>query len=445
MRREEMIDTILEGYLKNGSDKKTLLEIKGKLDKIIKTGKDKTPIDMIFPIIREIASASEEYLDTKNLKDLDVIHGLSTSIYIKGKEACGDFSILLYGGKTNMNGIDITPNTLFDIASITKFFTLVLKDKLVELKIINNDEQLKNILDFGSLEDFTLEDLSLLCGEFRTNGKLTDAKTKEEAYEILKTIYLYSNDRTTNKYNDFGAILTAIALTKRWNEVTGTNLTFDELLNVVIFNKYNLNNTMFNPNKDIIVAGNGNLENLVHDPKTRILGGVTGAAGLFTTSMDQVKFAKEVFRGLENCDIDSPISSSNIKKYGTITFPNSTQSNKGHFGLYQKSKEHVKSLCPRDYADGSFTAQGYTGSSMIFDPVNKIHNTIFVSAIKNIEEYKNLPDFKEYITNEKANGFIEAGHTYQDIVTKNSLIINAIKQITDEEKDDDISLELKIR
>ena len=164
-----------------------------------------------------------------------------------------------------------------------------------------------------------------------------------------------------------------------------------------------------------------------------------------------MKFAKAVFEG-NNIFYDPiifPISPENIAKYGTITFPNSAQSNKGHFGLYQKNKEHNKSLCPRDYSDGSFTSQGYTGSSMIFDPINKIHNTIFVSAInQEFEKYKNLENFKDYITNDKANGFIEKEHTYQDIVTKNSLIINTIKKIIDQEytkEDNRLDIKIKIK
>ena len=54
--------------------------------------------------------------------------------------------------------------------------------------------------DFQNLEDFTLNDLVRLHGELRTNGNITQAKTKEEAYEILKTLYLVSNSREENKY-----------------------------------------------------------------------------------------------------------------------------------------------------------------------------------------------------------------------------------------------------
>lgn len=442
LTRVEKIDNILENYLKNGSDKKTLIEIRKDLMEIAK--QDKSSLELLQPTIQELVDASSSYLNSKNLKGLDIINGLSTSILIPGND---DIKILLYGGKTNEDGSDIDINTPFDVASITKFFTLFLKDKLVELGVVKNEDKLNDLLpDFGDFKDFTLEDLSLLCGEIRTDGKITDAKTKDEAEEILKSAHLYSDDRTVNKYNDFGAMLTAIAITRKFNEKMDTNLTFEQLL-IAMLERYGLNNTMFNP-KNITVAGNGNLNNLVHDPKTRILGGATGAAGLFTTSIDQMKFANALFEGLDNYDIKKPVSPENIKKYGTITFPNSPQSNKGHFGLYQKNKEYNKSFAPRDYADSSFAVQGYTGSYMAFDPINRIHNTIFVSAInpKLVEKYKDYSDFKDYITNEKANGFIESFHTYQDVVTKNSLIINAVKKMLDEEsKDNGFEIKLKVK
>jgi CubicO group peptidase (beta-lactamase class C family) len=450
IKRENLVDKVLQNYLENGSDKKTLIEIRSKIINALEKGKDKNPYETIYPAVNELIDASLNFLNTKNLKSLKMVDGFSTSIYTPGI-IDNDLSILLYGGKTNEGGSDITLNTPFDVASITKFYTLVLKDKLVEFGILDDSLKLNDVLnDFGDMKDFTLDDLSRLCGEIKTKSRIDSAKSKEEAYEILKSAYVYSNDRTTNKYNDLPAILTQEVIVRRYNEIMGTNFTFDELLNNIILQPYGLKNTMFNPSKDITVAGNGNLDNLVHDPKTRILGGITGSAGMFTTSLDQMKFAKALFEGnTENYDpFKYPVNPENIIKYGTITFPNSPQSNKGHFGLYQKNSEYHKSLCPRDYANGSFTAQGYTGSAMIFDPVNKIHNTIFVSAIKDIEEYKSLPDYFEYITNEKANGFMESFHTYQDVVTKNSLIVNAIKKILDKEyvnEDNKVDMKIKIK
>lgn len=447
IRREKIIDQLLNKLAKNGSNKATLLEIKNDLLKLAKI--DDEPKKVIEPVITQLSISSSDFLNQKNFNGDRIISGISSSIYVGGES---DYSIQFYGGKTNFgSNEEVLENTLFDVASITKFFTLILKDKLVEYGIINANEKLSDLLsDFGDMQDFTLEDLSLLCGEIRTNGKITDAKTSDEALKILKTAYVYSNDRTTNKYNDFGAILTAIAITKRFNKINNLNYTFDRILDEIIFKPYDLNNTTFKPNYNLSVAGNGNLDHLVHDPKTRILGGVSGAAGLFTTTNDQIKFAKSLFNGNNDSYdyITDPVSPENIQKYGTVTFPNSLQSNKGHFGIYQKNKEYAKFFGPRDYSNGSFAIQGYTGSVMVFDPCNKIHNTIFVSAINNPLEkkVKDYPNFKEYITNDKADGFMDAFHIYQDEITKASLTINVLKSMLEmEQNSKNINEKVKIK
>ena len=436
--KKQYIEELLNKYIKNGCSKQTIEQIKPIIFDIIQNIKDKTIEEIILPIIYELDKASESFLIAKNDFNFNIIYGLSSSVYLNGNE---DWKLLFFGGRTNYNdNYTIDDTTPFDVASITNLYTLILKDKLVELGYFNDYDKFKDILpQYGDLQDFTLEDISLLCGHLKTIDRIDEAKSLLDAHQRLRTTYLSSNDRTKNLYNDLGAILTSIAIAKKFNQINNTKLGFDEILNMFIFEKYDMKDTMFNPNKDIIVAGNGNKENLVHDPITRTLGGISGAAGLFTTPNDQTKLAKAIFdsNNPQYDFINNIVSPKNIKKYGTITFPNSSQSNRGHFGIYVKNYDPNKWLCPLDYSDTTFAHQGWTGSYTVFDPINKVNNSIFTSAIR--------PDLsKEYLVNDKSIGFNDKFHTYQDAITRNTLILKTIKEYLTKYYED-INLEVKIK
>lgn len=431
--KTEIIDGILQKFIDNGCSPKTVTEIRPTLLEIVENFKDQTPSESIEEIIVNLEEATKNFLNEKNDKGISLIYGIASSVYAYGKND-EDWTLLFHGGKTNYDTEqEVTEHTKFDVASITKLYTLVLKDKLVESGYFKDSDKIVDLLpEFINMEDFTLEDLSLLCGELRTNGRLDSAPNRIKALEMLKEIYLHSNDRTVNKYSDFGAIITALAIESRFNALNDTTYDFAKIMQEIIFNKCSMSSTIFNPSEKDIVSGNGSLDNIVHDPKTRILGGISGAAGLFTTTLDQAKFAKALFAG-NNPDYDfinDPVSPENIKKYGTVTFPNSPQSNKGHFGLYVKNPDPAKFFCPQDYSNGTFVHQGWTGAYTVFDPTNEVHNSIFVGALRPdlVKQYKEQEDFKEYISNDKPTAFMSGFHTYQDAITKNTLIIKALKE-----------------
>lgn len=449
MTKIQLIDDILQDFVDKGSSLDTITAIRPKIINIIENINDKTPEEIIEPIVSEIVRATHFYLNQKNDKDINLIYGISSSILACGNE---DWKLYFCGGTTNYDRLyEVNESTPFDMASITKLYTLILKDKLIEEGYFTDSDKVIDLLpEFANMEDFTLEDLSLLCGELRTDERITDAKDNKEALKILKKVYLYSNDRTTNKYTDLGAIITGVVMTEMFNRINGSNYTLQEILEDLIFNKYEMKNTMFNPKKEIIIAGNGNNENLVHDPKTRILGGITGAAGLFTTTSDQIKFAQALFKGnsSEYDFINDPVSPENIKKYSTITFPNSPQSNKGHFGIYVKNPEPAKFFCPQDYSDSTFTHAGWTGSYLTFDPANQIHNGIFTAAVRPdiVEQIKGQGNFHEYIVNDKPKGWMDGFHIYQDAITQNTLILKVIKEyLTKCYEDSELDLKVYVR
>lgn len=414
MKRENNIEQILNELEKKGSNISDLTELKNNALEITK--KDIGLDEVMKDIANSIECETEKFLNGKNNKGVNYISGISSCIYLPDFNNNGEYKLKLIGGTRSRNiDIPVNENTMFDVASITKLFTLILLFKLEELGKIDLNEKIVNVNpDYSGLEDFTFNDLIRLHGEIRTNGNVASASSKEEAYEILKTAYLASNTREENKYTDFGAIIMGDTLEKIISKELGREIKFDEIMNTYLLEPLGLNNTTFNPKTDN-VSGNGYAKNLVHDPKARILGGVVGSAGLFTTSNDLATLANNLFS-------TNYINFEHISRLGEITFPNSKQSNKGNLGVYVKHPlGFQKTFTAPDFSTGSFSHQGWTGSLATFDPNNNIHQNILVNAI-----YEN--ENSELIKNNKPIGYGTAFDEYQRQITKNTILMLVAKQ-----------------
>ena len=427
MRKDEFLEQQIKRLLETGSDKQDLEQILDELKPIMKKIDDRSPEETIKELTDEIKVKSEMFLDSKNQNNQSIITALSTCIYLPS--LTGEYKLKFIGGKTS-DELDVNEHTLFDVASSTKMYTLLLTFKLQDLGIIKLTDKISQLDSrFSGLEDFTIEDLILLCGELYTKGNPKEGKTKEEAEQILETIYLKSNDRTKNTYTDLGAIVLSKTLETVLSKYLNKRVTFDEIMEEYLFKPFSLTQTKFNPD-NYNLAGNGNTLGLVHDPKSRALGGNVGSAGIFTNSDDLAKLAKHMYT-VNYCNYDAIknlVSKKNLDRMGTITFPDSPQSNKGLFGAYQKHPDREnKWLNPLAYADKTFTFQGFTGSVATFDPTNKIHNSILVGAIKDGEPKKDA-------------AFMETFHLYQQCIISKTLELLVIKryyEMINEKKDID--------
>jgi len=257
----------------------------------------------------------------------------------------------------------------------------------------------------------TFNNLIRLHGNLGTDGNITLASSTEEAYQMLGTLYLASNNRQENKYTDFGAIAIGDTIEKIISKKLGIKITFKEIMEKYLFEPLNLNKTGFNPITNNL-SGNGNNLRLVHDPKSKALGGAVGSAGLFTTSDDLAKLS----RGIYNLNY---INKSHLNKLGEITFQNSC---KGNLGIYVKHPMgYSNTFTPPEFSTDSFSHQGWTGSVATFDPNNLIHQSILVNAI-----YEN--ENKDLVKADKPVGFGGVFEEYQKQITKNIMTMYVAKQ-----------------
>ena len=147
---------------------------------------------IIIIFSKEILERSYEFLNEKNEQKENLIYALSTCIYLPDTK--GEYKVKFLGGKTS-DGFDVNDETLFDIASITKMYTLLLTFKLEELGYLNINQKITDLdTRFSGLEDFTIKDLIRMCGVLYTNGNVKDGADINEANKILQTVYLKSND-----------------------------------------------------------------------------------------------------------------------------------------------------------------------------------------------------------------------------------------------------------
>ena len=418
------LDEILNDLESIGSDKDELKKIRKIIIPILDKNND---LDIIInEIIAKIVIESKRFLNLKNKDNINYLTGFSSSIYLPTFDNSGEVNILLTGGvRSRINENKIDSNTLFDVASITKLFTLILTLKLSEDGIINLDDKIVDINpDFKGLEDYTFNDLLRLHGVLATNGVISSASNYEDAYNILKTVYLKDNTRNKNKYNDLGAIIIGKTIEKVMSKRLGKDINLNDLMNEYIFKKVDMHNTTYNPDRNNI-SGNGGYDTLVHDPSTRILNGISGSAGIFTTSSDLNKLANALYSG-------KILSKDSLKRIGEITFPNSFQCGKGNLGVYVKSSIPNKTYTPDIFSTDSFAHQGWTGAIAIFDPNNYIHFNFLPNAI--------LKEDDKYIYHDKPIGYIKEFGKYYDKIVDYIMMIYIIKKYYKVYKNQDIEV-----
>lgn len=418
MKLEKKLDYLLLDLEKNGSDISTLKKIRKECINIIK--KDKSMEEAMDIVSDKVKDHTKKMLDSKSKDKINYVSGMASKIYLPSFENDGEINLDFIGGSKHRNmDLPIDKNTLFDLASITKLYTLVLLFKLEELNLIMLDEPLVNIdSSFRSLGNFSFRELMEMRGIIRTDGKIEDARNVNEANKILRSAKLVDFKTDTYNINEIGPIIIGDALEKLFKNRYNIDIKYSELLNKYVLEPYGLLNTIYNP-MTMNITGN-NFSRSCNDPKTKALGGATAAAGIFSNGDDLAKFAKEIFKAKENGP--SIISETHLEEIGNYI---KGSDNKGLMGIYLKHPNGFdKTFTPSEYSLGSFSHQGYTGSIVTFDPNNKIFQSILMNAI-----YEPKSNEKDVIRGDKPVGFIvNASDVYARNFTDDTMMAYLLKK-----------------
>ena len=120
MIRSDIIDEILDSLKHSGSNIDYIKELKDQSVEAIK--KDVDLKTVLYDIAYDIKYQTELFLSAKNAYGINYIAGISTGIYLP---ADGKYELKIIGGSKSRDYYSaVDENTIFDLASITKLYTL---------------------------------------------------------------------------------------------------------------------------------------------------------------------------------------------------------------------------------------------------------------------------------------------------------------------------------
>lgn len=185
-------------------------------------------------------------------------------------------------------------NALFDIASMTKFYTQIIAFNLMKEGVFSPKSKIAELDNrFKNLGDLTVYDVTSFMTEFRTPGRIDDQKTVEEAKDTLYGATVHN--KGAYNYNDIGMMIMKEVMENQ------TDLSYNELVQKYIVQPLGLTDThLIVPNNKFHLLTGSPVTNarqgLVNDPKAIALGGYSGHAGMWSSSDDLIKLMKGVHK-----------------------------------------------------------------------------------------------------------------------------------------------------
>ncbi|HYN14680.1 MAG TPA: serine hydrolase [Terriglobales bacterium] len=273
----------------------------------------------------------------------------------------------------------MTPDTIFDLASLTKPFTATCVMRLVERGQVRlNDPVARYIPEFArnGKQEITVRQLLTHFSGLPADLELKPswsgyAHALQLAYDAQPAIppgsgFLYSD-------------VNSIVLGELVARVSG--MTLDKYATEYIFRPLKMETTRFNPPAEwrprIAPTAHDEhgvmLRGVVDDPTARRMGGVAGHAGLFSTADDLARFAQALL------DRDgSLLSSVSIEKMTTPQQPATSTVLRGlGWDIDSPLSTNRGELLPV----GSFGHSGFTGTSIWIDPVTQTYIILLSNAI----------------------------------------------------------------
>lgn len=175
-----------------------------------------------------------------------------------------------------------------------------------------------------------------------------------------------------------------------------------------IFQPLSMEDTMFNPPPELQERcvptekiGDKILLGKVHDPLARLLGGISGNAGLFSSALDLAIFAQMMLNGgqLNGVRILSPLS---VKRM-TEVFPLALEAGRG-LGWDLNSPYNS----PRGdlFSFRSFGHTGYTGTSLWIDPENQCFVIVLTNRV-HPQDKGSVTDLRGRVANIVASAILD--------------------------------------
>lgn len=235
-----------------------------------------------------------------------------------------------------------TKDTIFDIASMTKAYTEIILFSVIDDYKLDLSTKIGDLVDFYKDIDYlTLMDLISFNNDYRTKIDIRECNNKKDAINALRTAYIMPEGVGYYKYTDLPIMILTDILESY------TKMSYKELFNKYIKDKYDLKNTYLDINRDDYVTINKNMTN---DPKANIMGGYYGHGGVKTTSEDFIKFFSKV--------LDSKYNKLFYTKSLTKKADGTIRENKALVGNMNLPVETIDSLASSYITNEGFAIQG---------------------------------------------------------------------------------------
>jgi beta-N-acetylhexosaminidase len=300
----------------------------------------------------------------------------------------------------------VTEHSIYDIASITKILsTTPIIMKLVSQKKINLDHPVKQYIpEFNGpfKNKVTLRHLLTHSAglepyiEYFLEDKI---KSKNEIINDIINRELLFEPGSQMKYSDLGMILLAEVISIVQNK------SFKSLAEKYIFTPFNMENTSFNPSKELLhqivptEIDNRFRKRLVHgevhDENAFILGGVAPHAGIFSTAKDIGNYFQMLLNGgtwLGKRYFNSSIINQFTKRQN---IPINSDRAIG----FDTPSRNGKSSAGDFFGDLSFGHLGFTGTSVWADPENDIIIVLLTNRVHPTREKKGIYQARRMIYN----------------------------------------------
>ncbi len=271
----------------------------------------------------------------------------------------------------DQNSDSTTIKSIYDIASLTK--------------VIATTNVAMRLVDEGKLH--LLDTVASIIPEFRKNGKehitiqnillhnsglpayralYKSCKDENEIIDSINNLKLIYRTGDSTVYSDFGFIILKKIIERK------TQTSFDKYCDSVFFKPLGMNSTFFNPPKNLLSrivptevdnywqkTGEA-VRGIVHDEHARVMGGVSGHAGLFST-------AEDVFKVLEMLRNKGEVRGKRFLSESTIDLFLSRKDSASTHALGWDTKSPKKSWAGDSVSATAVIHTGFTGTSVVLD------------------------------------------------------------------------------
>ncbi len=275
----------------------------------------------------------------------------------------------------------MTVDTIFDMASLTKVMaTTSSVMRLVQLGQIKlNDPVAKYVPEFAQngKEEVTIRQLLTHYSGLRADLDLKpEWSGQEEGFRLANAEKLMTPPGSTFLYSDINFIVLG-ELVQRVSR-----LSLNTYAESLVFSPLGMTTTRFLPPQSWFLRlaptakderSGVMLRGVVHDPTARMMGGVAGHAGVFSTADDTARFAQALLNG------GSPVWSRLIVEKMTTPQqpPNLTVLRGLGWDIDSPFASNRGELLPV----GSFGHTGFTGTSLWIDPTTDTYVVLLTNAV----------------------------------------------------------------